>query len=154
MPSNDQWIESHLKYLHGLKNLSHQQQRFIELATIDKRTPVEEKQFKPALKLEKLAQQTLDAKAEAAKANNAAKREERKARDHALYNSAGLLILSRLVDTVSGKPTRDPAALLGALIGLEQVPLDDERWEKWKKIGNEKLTDSKTKKPDQHEEQT
>jgi hypothetical protein len=143
MPSNDHWIEGHLKYLHALKSLSQQQQRFIELATLDKRTALEEKQFKSALKLEKLTQQMVSAKAESAKLNNAAKKEERKARDHELYNSAGLLILSRLVDTVSGKPTRNPAGLLGALMGLEKVPMDDKRWDEWTKIGNEKFAANK-----------
>lgn len=139
MPSNAQWIDDHLKYLHGLKSLSQQQQRFLELATLDKRSALEEKQFKAALKLEKLTQQMVDAKAESAKLQNAAKREARKARDHELYNSAGLMILAGLVDTVTGKPLLDKAELLGALMGLAQVPSDDKRRSEWRKAGSEKL---------------
>lgn len=137
--SNAQWIENHLKYLHGLKTLSHQQQRFIELATLDKRSALEEKKFKAALKLEKLTQQIVNSKAEMARLNSAAKRMERKARDHELYNSAGLLILSGLVDTKTGKPLIDKAELLGALMGLAQVPPNDKRRAEWKKAGSEKL---------------
>jgi len=146
MPSNAQWIDNHLKYLHGLKSLSQQQQRFLELATLEKRTSIQEKQFKAALKLEKLTQQMLNAKAESAKLKNAAKREERKARDHELYNSAGLMILAGLVDTTSGKPLIDKAELLGALMGLAKVAPDDIRRAEWKKAGAEKLTTSATPK--------
>lgn len=144
MPSNAQWIESHLKYLHGLKTLSQQQQRFIELATIEKRSAEEEKKFKAALKLEKLSQQMVNAKAEMARLNTAAKRAARKERDHELYNSAGLLIMAGLVDTKTGKPVVEKAELLGALMGLAQVSPDDKRRAEWKKAGAEKLASAKT----------
>jgi len=139
MPSNAQWIESHLKYLSGLRSLSYQQQHFIELATLDERTAEQEKKFKAALKLEKITQRLVDAKAEMARLNTAAKRAERKARDHELYNSAGLMILAGLVDTKTGKPIIDKAELLGALMGLAQVPPDDKRRAEWKKAGSEKI---------------
>ena len=144
MPSNAQWIENHLKYLQGLKNVSQQQQRFIELATMDKRSAADEKKFKAALKLEKLAQQMVNAKAEMARLNTSAKREARKARDHELYNSAGLLIMAGLVDTKTGKPLIDKAELLGAMMGLANVPPNDKRREEWKKVGDEKLASMKT----------
>ena len=147
MASNANWIESHLIYLTALKSPNENQQRFVELALLDKRTSLQEKQFKAAMKLEKLAQQMLSAKAEAAKLKNAAKREERKARDHELYNSAGLMIVAGLVDTVSGKPVLDKAELLGALMGLSKVPADDPRRKDWKKAGSEKLNETSTKKP-------
>ena len=139
MPSQAQWIGNHLKYLQGFKKLSQQQQLFVELATKNKRSPTEEKRFKVTLKLEKLAEQTLKAKSEAASIENAARREARKARDHELYNSAGLLILAGLVDSKTGLPTLDKAELLGALMGLAKVSDEDPRREDWKRVGKEKL---------------
>lgn len=81
----------------------------------------------------------MKAKAEAASVDNAAKKVARKARDHELYNSAGLMIVAELVDTVTGKPLMDKAELLGALMGLAKVPADDSRRVEWKKAGSDKL---------------
>lgn len=145
MASNSQWIESHVQYLQGHSSLSQQQQRFLELALMKSRSALEEKQFKAALKLEKLSVQMLKAKAESASIENAAKKLVRKARDHELYNSAGLMIVAGLVDTVTGKPLMDKAELLGALMGLAKVPDDDARRAEWKKAGSEKL--QKLEKP-------
>lgn len=139
MPSNAEWIASHVQYLQGHTSLSQQQQRFLELALMDSRSSLEEKQFKASLKLEKLGVQMMKAKAEAASVDNAAKKVARKARDHELYNSAGLMIVAGLVDTVTGKPLIDKAELLGALMGLAKVPADDARRADWKKAGSDKL---------------
>ncbi|MGL5251232.1 MAG: conjugal transfer protein TraD, partial [Enterovibrio sp.] len=48
---------------------------------------------------------------------------------------AGLLILAGLVETKTGKPIDDPAALLGALISLNAVPRDHPKWLEWQKAG-------------------
>lgn len=79
------------------------------------------------------------AKAESASIENAAKKVARKARDHELYKSAGLMIVAGLVDTVTGKPLMDKAELLGALMGLAKVPADDSLRTDWEKAGGEKL---------------
>lgn len=146
MPTNAEWIESHLKYLSGLRSLNRDQQHFIELATIKERSASDEKKFKAALNLEKISQRMVKAKAEIARLNTAAKRAARKKRDHELYNSAGLMILAGLVDTQTGKPLIDKASLLGALMGLSKVTNDDKRWTEWKRIGDEKLAASDSKK--------
>ncbi|EJX7507605.1 conjugal transfer protein TraD [Escherichia coli] len=59
-------------------------------------------------------------------------RAARKARDHALYQSAGLLIMAGLVDSKTGKPVDDAAALLGALAGLNDLSRDNPKWSDWK----------------------
>lgn len=148
MASNAQWVESHVQYLQGHASLSQQQQRFMELALMESRSVLEEKQFKAALKLEKLSVQMLKAKAESASIENAAKKLARKARDHELYNSAGLMIVAGLVDTVTGKPLMDKAELLGALMGLAKVPVDDARRAEWKKAGSDKLQKMDKPKPE------
>lgn len=81
----------------------------------------------------------LKAKAESASIENAAKKAARKTRDHELYNSAGLMIVAGLVDTLTGKPLMDKAELLGALMGLAKVPADDSRRADWKKAGSDRL---------------
>lgn len=139
MPSNAEWIASHVQYLQGHSSLNTQQQRFLELALMEDRSALEEKQFKAALKLEKLSMQMLKAKAESASIENAAKKVARKARDHELYNSAGLMIVAGLVDTVTGKPLMDKAELLGALMGLAKVSDNDSRRADWRKAGSDKL---------------
>lgn len=69
------------------------------------------------------------------------KKAERKARDHELYNSAGLLIMAGLVDTTkTGKPTIDKAELL-----LAKVPENDQRRLEWKKAGAAKFAEQPTK---------
>ena len=75
-------------------------------------------------------------KANAARIVNAEKAAERKARDRELYQSAGLLILAGLVDSKTGRPTVDRGELLGALLGLAKVPLDDQRRSEWKRAGD------------------
>ncbi|WP_238706275.1 conjugal transfer protein TraD, partial [Salmonella enterica] len=64
-------------------------------------------------------------------------RAARKARDHALYQSAGLLILAGLVDSKTGKPVDDTAALLGALASLNDLSRDNPKWSDWKIRGQE-----------------
>lgn len=63
----------------------------------------------------------------------------RKARDHALYQSAGLLIMAGLVDGKRGKPVDDAAALLGALASLNDLSRDNPKWLDWKIRGQELL---------------
>ena len=69
-----------------------------------------------------------------------AAKSERTARTHELCNSAGLLILAGLVDTKTGKPAIDKGELLGALMGLAEVPAQDPRRVEWKLAGDALLT--------------
>jgi len=71
------------------------------------------------------------------------KKEERKARDRELYNAAGLLILAGLIDTKTGKPTLDKGELLGAFLGLSNLPADHQKRAEWKKAGDAVLAEKK-----------
>lgn len=82
-----------------------------------------------------------DRTADDARIINAEKAAERKARDHELYQSAGLLILAGLVDTTTGKPTRDRGELLGALVSLAEAQVDDEKRAAWKRKGDALLAE-------------
>ena len=88
------------------------------------------------VRAEKAAERAQKARADAARIINAEKAAERKARDHELYQSAGLLILAGLVDTTTGKPTRDRGELLGALVSLAEAQVDDAKRAAWKAKGD------------------
>lgn len=100
-------------------------------------------------KVERLQQQyeINKARADAAKAalaelrriqNQKAKKEARKKRNHALFESAGLMILADLVVSESGLPAVDRGALLGGLMAvaktLEHGP-ESTRFQEWKSAG-------------------
>lgn|SRR5690606_23999831 len=93
------------------------------------------------VRAEKAAERAQKARADAARIINAEKAAERKARDHELYQSAGLLILAGLVDTTTGKPTRDRGELLGALVSLAEAQVDDEKRAAWKRKGDALLAE-------------
>lgn len=144
MPSNKEWIAQHATKLEKLTKLNTNQQTFMELAGKSKRTALEQKLFKNALDMEKATQKMEKLRAQSAMLKSTTKKAARKARDHELYNSAGLLIMADLVDTTTGQPMIDKAELLGALMGLAKVPSDDPRRKEWKRVGQEKLASVKT----------
>ena len=140
MVSNVVWLEKRIRYIEGLKSLTENQQELMELAGKTERSPIEEKQFKVAMKLEKLAEATAKTKADSKMLKSSAKKAERKARDHELYKSAGILLIgSGLVDSKTGKIIGDVEERLGSLIALNQSTPDDKRREQWKQMGADKL---------------
>ncbi len=109
-------------------------------------------------KAERLQQQyeVSKARADSAKAalaelrriqNQKAKKEARKKRNHALFESAGLMILADLVDTESGLPKIDRGGLLGGLLAvaktLEHGP-ESTRFQEWKSAGDALLAERET----------
>lgn len=110
--TQDKWLAERLAYLRGLKAPSDQQRLLLMLADKPDRT------------------------ADAVRIINAEKAAERKARDHELYESAGLMILAGLVDTKTGKPTRDRGELLDALVSLAEAQVDDAKRAAWKAKGD------------------
>ena len=99
------------------------------------------------IQAEQAAEKAQEARAKVMNLIQAEKRAEakaaRKARDHALYQSAGLLILAGLVDSQTGKPVDDAAALLGALASLNDLSRDNPKWSDWKIRGQELLNSKK-----------
>jgi len=97
---------------------------------------------------EQAAEKAQEARAKVMNLIQAEKRAEariaRKARDHALYQSAGLLIMAGLVDSQTGKPVDDSAALLGALASLNDLSRDNPKWSDWKIRGQELLNSKKS----------
>jgi hypothetical protein len=132
----DQWLVERLAYLRGLKSPSDQQRLLLMLADKPERTAEDGRKMTAIVRAEKAAERAQKARADAARIINAEKAAERKARDHELYKSAGLMILARLVDPKTGKPTRDRGELLGALVSLAEAQVDDEKRAAWKRKGD------------------
>ena len=136
---NEYWLNNRVLTLKGLKSRTEQQNILVELFDKQNRTPQDDKKFNALVRAEKALERAIKAKQAASNLiqaeKHAEKKAERKARDHELYNAAGLLILAGLVDTKTGKPTIDKNELLGALAGLAKVPESDQRRTEWKKAG-------------------
>jgi hypothetical protein len=143
----EDWVNNRVLYLKGLKSRTEQQNILIELFDKQNRTPQDDKKFNVLVKAEKAIERANKAKQAASNLiqaeKHAEKKAERKARDHELFNAAGLLILAGLVDTKTGKPTIDKNELLGALVGLAKVPETDQRRTEWKKAGAAILAEQK-----------
>lgn len=137
------YLQSKVQYVKGLAKPNEQQQLLVLLAETEERTPTQERQLRTLIRAEKAADKAQEAKAELAKVMNAHKAAERKARNHELYNVAGLLILAGLVDTKTGKPKISRSELLGGLMALKDVHPNDPKRQEWKQKGQEVLTNQK-----------
>lgn len=139
------WLTARVAYLKGLKSRSDQQELLVLLAEKTTRTTQDDKKLTALVRAEKASVRATKARQEAANLINAERKAvaeaERKARDHELYQAAGLLSLAGLVDKKTGKPTMDRGQLLGALLGLAKVAQDDPRRAEWKRAGDALLSE-------------
>jgi len=145
---NDSWLNDRVLYLRGLKVRSEQQELLLMLAENLARTAHETKKLTALIKAEKASVRAAKARQEAANLINAERKTaaeaERKARNHAMYQAAGLLSLAGLVDKKTGQPTLDRGELLGALLGLAKVPPADPRRAEWQRAGDALLAERST----------
>lgn len=143
---NDGWLNDRVAYLKGLKSRNEQQALLVALAEKEGRDAQDDRTLNAIVRAEKASLRAAKARQEAANLINAEKKAaakaERTARTHELCNSAGLLILAGLVDTKTGKPAIGKGELLGALLGLANVPSDDPRRPEWKRAGDAMLAKS------------
>lgn len=146
----DEWLSSRVSKLEKLKSKTEQQKVLIALYYKEIKTPQDEKRFNVLVKAERAAERAENARKEAARIlqaeKNSENKEKRKARNHELFKSAGLLSLAGLVDKETGMPTIDKAELLGALMSLANVSPDNPKRAEWKKAGAEKLKELESKK--------
>lgn|GEM_PF-620263 len=137
---NDNWLTDRVAFLKALKSRTDQQELLVLLAEKSDRSALEDRKLATLVKAEKAALRAAKARQDAARMINADRKAEadaeRKARDHEMYQAAGLLSLAGLVDKKTGKPTVDRGELLGALLGLAKVPPDDQRRGEWKRAGD------------------
>lgn len=143
--NENHWLSTRVTYLKGIKSRNDQQELLILLADKNERTSQDEKKLVALVRAEKASVRAAKARQDAATLINAERKStaeaERKARDHEMYQAAGLLSLAGLVDKKTGKPTMDRGQLLGALLGLAKVPQDDARRADWKRAGDALLTE-------------
>lgn len=143
--NENHWLSTRVTYLKGIKSRNDQQELLILLADKNERTSQDEKKLVALVRAEKASVRAAKARQEAATLINAERKStaeaERKARDHEMYQAAGLLSLAGLVDKKTGKPTMDRGQLLGALLCLAKVPQDDARRADWKRAGDALLTE-------------
>lgn len=147
---NDIWLKDRIAFLKGLKSRTEQQELLIMLVENTERTVQDTKKLVALAKAEKANVRAAKARLEAANLINAERKAaaeaERKARDHEMYQAAGLLSLAGLVDRKTGKPTLDRGELLGALLGLAKVPPHDPRRVDWKRAGDAMLAEKEDAK--------
>lgn len=142
----DEWLKERLDYLRGLKTKTDHQSLLLLLTDKLNKSADDDRKIAALVRAEKAAQRAQKARAEAVKIVNSEKVAERKARDHELYLSAGLLGLAGLVEKASGKPVWSRGEMLGALMELAKVAADDPRRAEWKRTGDARLTESERKK--------
>jgi hypothetical protein len=137
---NDSWLKDRVTFLKALKTRTEQQELIVLLIENKNRSPLDNKKLAALVKAEKANIRANKARQDAANLINSEKKAiakaARAARTHELCESAGLMGLAGLVDTLTGKPTIDRGELLGALLGLAKVPADDSRRTDWKRAGD------------------
>jgi hypothetical protein len=137
---NDSWLTDRLTFLKALKTRTEQQDLMLLLAENTQRSPADSKKLAALIKAEKASIRANKARQVANNLINSEKRAlaiaARNARTHELCESAGLMGLAGLVDTLTGKPTIDRGELLGALLGLAKVSDTDPHRAEWKRVGD------------------
>lgn len=138
--AHDEWVSKRVAYIDGLKKPSPAQQLLTMLFKQPTRTPDQDRKLAALIRAEKAAEKASEARAEVARLLNAEKRAEaeavRKARNHEMYQSAGLMSLAGLLDSSTGKPSMDRGELIGALVAITKVSADDQRRAEWKRQGD------------------
>jgi len=142
------WAADRVQYIRSLKSPNEQQRLMVLLTDKANKTAQDIKTLSLLIQAEQAAEKAQEARTRVMNLIQAEKRAEaraaRKARDHALYQSAGLLIMAGLVDSQTGKPVDDTAALLGALVSLNDLSRDNPKWSDWKIRGQELLNSKKS----------
>lgn len=147
--TDDPWLTDRLAYLRGLRAPTEHQRALLQLADQPTRTGPETRKLAALIRAEKAAARAQKARAAAARLLTAEKAAARKARNHQLYLSAGLLILAGLVETKTGQPTRDRGELLGALVALAHAPATATQRAAWKRTGDALLQAPRRPEPDE-----
>ncbi len=134
--ADNEFLTDRIKYIKGLKSPSEQQSLLVMLAEMPERTASDDRKLAALLKAEKAQLRALRARSEVQRLVNAEKEAARKARNHQLFEVAGLLSLAGLIDKTTGKPLTDRGELLGALLAIAETPADDPRRASWKRKGD------------------
>lgn len=132
----EDWIFSRVAFIRGLKSPSDAQKLLVVLYDKKVRDKEDERKFLALVRSEHATEKAQKARANAAKIINADKEQERKARNHELFNAAGLLILASLVDTKTGLTKIPAGELLGALLEIGQSNISQQKRAEWRAMGD------------------
>lgn len=143
---DDKWLSENIEKLRNIRSPSSQQRLLILLAEKPSRSSKESGALTALVRAERLAENAIKARAAAAKHLISEQDRQRKARNHELFNLAGLVALSGLADKETGRLIMDQAEFLGALIEMRGAPVPDDLRARWRQIGNATLADAAAKK--------
>ncbi|WP_099137746.1 conjugal transfer protein TraD [Xenorhabdus innexi] len=118
MNTKDEWLQTRISYITGLKSPTEQQRLLVKLAGIKNPTRDEGRKLTVLIRAEKAAERAMKAKGAAARVINAERLAARKARNHEMFKVAGLVSLAGLVDKKTGQLTLDAGTFVGALSKL------------------------------------
>ena len=124
-------LKNHLHFC--FKNPNDAQKLLLELAQIQYRTPTKKK-LNALIKAEKAMERANKQKVAVKKLLNAEKEAERKARTRHLIQLGALFEIANL-------DKRDPAELLGVLLKTAEIDPNDMKWQIWKELGLETLSE-------------
>ena len=129
----NEWLSEKITYISALKNPNDGQKLLLELAQIQYRTPTKKK-LNALIKAEKAMERANKQKVAVKKLLNAEKEAERKARTRHLIQLGALFEIANL-------DKRDPAELLGVLLKTAEIDPNDMKWQIWKELGLETLSE-------------
>lgn len=142
------WLTKRLEYIRGLPQPTDVQKLLLDMAAAPALTAADRKQFDALVKAEKAEERAESARIAARAIVKDRSAAERKARDHRMYQAAGLMGLAGLLDSATGELKYKPAALLGAFLGLVKVE-EPHRWARWEQEGAALFEEDARKKAEQ-----
>lgn len=138
----DDYLNSKISYIKGLKNPTEMQSLLVQLAEMSERSKEQQRQLDALVKLEKVNDRAAKQREEVAKIMQSKRDEDRKARNHRLIQYGALFELANLHE-------QDRGLLLGGLLHLAKMmsthegsPLAGE----WKRDGDALLAARENKK--------
>ena len=141
--TKEEWLAERLAYFKTLKTPAEHQRLMLVLGVKEELTGTEKKQLAAACTLEKIDQKRQKS-AETFRRVTQDPESAKAARDHRMYQAAGLLSMAGLLEK-DGTMKHPADALLGALLGLSEVQ-DPRRWEAWAVKGAALLAERQAKK--------
>ena len=141
--TKEEWLAERMAYFKTLQAPAEHQRLMLVLGVKEELTGAEKKQLAAAFTLEKIDQKRQKS-AEKFRLVTQDPASAKAARDHRMFQAAGLLSMAGLLEK-DGTMKHPADALLGALLGLSEVQ-DPRRWEAWAVKGAALIAERQAKK--------
>jgi|GEM_PF-652080 len=134
---NQNWLQNKINQLTENNSLNENEKLLLDLAKKENLNSIEKNILQNLINIEKAKEKIKLAKRKISIAANQEKRNIQKARNHKLFNAAGLLIKSNFVNSKTGDYLENPAVILGALIRAKEAIEKNkvEAIQSWQQIG-------------------